>query len=260
MLCWWVIGVQFSKLWWLVNATQLRWILFCYAWEVPAIGWTGAVALPCLMLRRMLRRLTDGDPTVGKGFARFPARVAGVVLATSSIGHFLGALQVGHFAISLPWSSPRSPCKARCWVVIRSLYGKVFGITVALRLGLSVPLFLYGLSQAQRQREEVRAHAMQQVLEGLTIRSNLEQSLSQFGPHTYGVIVRRSNNFVVGGKGAGTVLFGDGRRDFGIIQQTEHGWFASRDGDHKVVAFTHRPGVRRRPAANRSGAPGNAGA
>lgn len=273
ILCWWIIGVHFSKLWWLVNATQLRWILFCYAWEAPAVGWTGAVALPYLILRRLLRRLDEGDLSAGKDLARFPARVAAIVLATSSIGYFLGAVQVGHFAylpplefakitlqgpvlgalfsvaayllaeeaiegIPLPAGTPAAGPE-----VIHSLYGKVFGITVALTLGLSVPLFLYGLSQAQRQREEVRAHAMEQVLEGFTIRSNVEQRLSQFGPHTYGFIVRRSNNFVVGGKGAGTVLYGDGRRDFGIIQRSEHGWFASRDGDHKVVAFSHRPGV-----------------
>jgi signal transduction histidine kinase len=224
-------------------------------------------------LRRLLRRLAQGDPSAGKDLARFPARVAAMVLATSSIGYFLGALQVGHFAylpplefakitlqgpvlgglfgvaayllaeeaiegVPVPSSTPPAGSE-----VIHSLYGKVFGITVVLTLGLSVQLFLYGLGQAQRQREEVRAHAMEQVLEGLTIRSNLEQSLAQFGTHTYGFIVRRSNNFVVGGKGAGTVLFGDGRRDFGIIQQSEHGWFASRDGEHKVVAFTHRPGV-----------------
>jgi len=273
ILCWWVIGVQFSELWWLVNAAQLGWIRFCYAWEVPVIGWTGAVALPYLILRRLLRRLAEGDPSAGRDLARFPARVAAIVVATSSLGYLLGALLVGHFAylpplefakiilqgpvlgglfgvaayllaeeviegIPLPASAPPSGS-----AVIHSLYGKVFGITVALTLGLSVPLFLYGLSEAQRQREEVRARAMEQVLEGMTIRSNLEQSLAQFGPHTYGFIARRSNNFVVGGKGAGTVLFGDGRRDFGIIQRSEHGWFASRDGEHKVVAFTHRPGV-----------------
>jgi len=66
MLCWWVIGITFSHLWWLVNATQLRWILFCYAWEVPAVGWTGAVLLPYLGFRRVQRRLDAGDPAVGR--------------------------------------------------------------------------------------------------------------------------------------------------------------------------------------------------
>ena len=86
ILCWWIIGVQFSELWWLVNATQLRWILFCYAWEAPAIGWTGAVVLPYLILRRLLRRLAQENPSAGQDLARFPARVAAMVLATSSLG------------------------------------------------------------------------------------------------------------------------------------------------------------------------------
>ncbi|MEP6687134.1 MAG: response regulator [Gemmatimonadales bacterium] len=97
MLCWWVIGVPFSRLWWLVNASQLRWILICYAWEVPAVGWTGAVLLPFLAFRRLQRRLEAGDPTVGRDLARFPLRVALLVIGTSSIGYLLGALQIDYF-------------------------------------------------------------------------------------------------------------------------------------------------------------------
>jgi C4-dicarboxylate-specific signal transduction histidine kinase len=39
------------------------------------------------------------------------------------------------------------------------------------------------------------------------------------------------------------VLFGDGRHDFQAIQTRDRGWFASRDQEHKVVAFQHRPGL-----------------
>ena len=46
VVCWWGLGIPFSRLWWLVNEKQLHWILFCYAWEVPAVGWTGAVIVP----------------------------------------------------------------------------------------------------------------------------------------------------------------------------------------------------------------------
>jgi len=116
MLCWWVIGITFSRLWWLVNASQLRWILFCYAWEVPAIGWTGAVLLPYLGFRRVQRRLEAGDPEVGRALARYPLQVALMVIGTSSFGYLLGAIQIDHFA-HLPalrcttgWRRSGQPC------------------------------------------------------------------------------------------------------------------------------------------------------
>lgn len=97
MLCWWVIGVPLSRLWWLVTASQLRWILICYAWEVPALGWSGAVLLPFLGFRRLQRRLEAGDPTVGRDLTRFPLRVALLVIGTSSLGYLLGAIQLDYF-------------------------------------------------------------------------------------------------------------------------------------------------------------------
>ena len=39
------------------------------------------------------------------------------------------------------------------------------------------------------------------------------------------------------------MLFGDGRRDFQPIQRNARGWFASRDGEHKVVAYEERVGA-----------------
>jgi hypothetical protein len=56
MVCWWILGIQFSRLWWLVNEKQLDWILFCYAWGVPAVGLTGAVLIPWLRLRGLVHR------------------------------------------------------------------------------------------------------------------------------------------------------------------------------------------------------------
>jgi CheY-like chemotaxis protein len=98
MLCWWIIGIPFSRLWWLVNASQQRWILIIYAWEAPAVGWTGAVLLPVLAFRRLQRRVEAGDPAVGPDLARFPFRVALLVIGTSSVGYLLGAIQIDHFA------------------------------------------------------------------------------------------------------------------------------------------------------------------
>jgi signal transduction histidine kinase len=275
ILCWWLIGIQFSRLWWLVNQEQLRWILFCYAWEVPAIGWTGAVLLPYLRLRRLQRRLAERDPGIGRALARFPVEVAAMVMVTSTIGYFVAALQVSYLAalpalefakitvqgpvlgglfavaayllaeraiqeLDLPTPRVAEPGEPHA---VQSLYGKIRSIMVALTIGVSVPIFLYGLTQSQLQSEELRAQALEQTLEGIGSHFDLEPSLARFGPRTYGFVVRRSNNQIVWGEGKGTVLFGDGRRDFQAIQTRDRGWFASRDQEHKVVAFQHRPGL-----------------
>ena len=273
MLCWWVIGITFSRLWWLVNASQLRWTLFCYAWEVPAVGWTGAVLLPYLGFRRLQRRLEGGDPSIGPDLARFPMRVALLVIATSSVGYLLGALQIDHFAhlpalefakITLQGpvlgglfavaaylmteravqrlGLPRTPSPAPALPLIQPLYGKILSITLAVALGVAVPVFLHGLTQWQRLREETLAQAMLRALDDVSNRLELE-GLSQFGPHTESFVVRRSNSYIIWGDGRGRVLFGDGRRDFQPIQRDDRGWFASRDDEHKVVAYEYRPAV-----------------
>jgi signal transduction histidine kinase/CheY-like chemotaxis protein len=274
MLCWWVIGITFSRLWWLVNASQLRWILFCYAWEVPAVGWTGAVLLPYVGFRRLQRRLEAGDPDVGRDLARYPMRVALLVIGTSSFGYLLGAIQIDHFAhlpvlefakITLQGpvlgglfavaaylmaeravqhlGMPRTPPAAAESPLIQPLYGKILSITLAVAVGVAVPVFVFSLTQWQRLREQTLAEAMLQALHEVPSELDLTAPLSQFGPHTEGFVVRRSNNFVVGGDGRGRVLFGDGRRDFQPIQLHDRGWFASRDGEHKVVAYEYRQGV-----------------
>ena len=274
ILCWWVIGISFSRLWWLVNASQLRWIFICYGWEVPAVGWTGAVLLPHLAFRRLQRRLAAGDPDIGSALATYPMLVALLVITTSSVGYLLGAIQIDHFA-HLPTLEfakitlqgpvlgglfavaaylmaeravqrlglPRTPPAAPESPLIQPLYGKVLSITLAVAVGVAVPVFLYGLTQWQRLREQTLAEAMLQALDGVSGQLELQNPLSQFGPHTEGFIVRRSNGFVVAGHGRGLVLFADGRRDFQPIQRNDRGWFASRDGEHKVVAYQYRPAV-----------------
>ncbi len=274
ILCWWVIGIQFSRLWWLVNDAQQSWILFCYAWQVPAVGWTGAVLVPYLQLRRLLRRLPLGDAATTRRLARYPLFVFWMVLGTSTFGYAIGALQVDYFA-SLPTLEvakimlqgpalgglfavaayllaeraiqdlpvPLVRAEERDGPVVQSIYGKVFSITVALTVGVAVPIVLHSLSQTQRHREELRAHSLAVALRESASGAGLEAALAHLGPHTYGFVVRRSNNFIIAGAGAGTVLYGDGRGDFGSIQRGEQGWFPSRDGEHKVVAYLHRPGV-----------------
>ena len=268
MLCWWVIGIQFSRLWWLVNENQSTWIRFCYAWEVPAIGWTGAVLIPWLRLRRLTRRLAEGDVGAGRQLARFPLFAFWMVLGTSTVGYILGALQVDRFAnlpdleavkiviqgptLGLLFAAAAYLLAERAVQdlavpprdeVVESLYSKVFSMAVALIVGVAVPIMLHSLTQSQLHREELRAHALSDAVRGATTDAGLQAALTPLGPNTYGFVVRRSNNFVIGGRGTGRVLYGDGRSDFGAIQRREEGWFASRDGEHKVVAFQHRPGM-----------------
>jgi signal transduction histidine kinase len=271
MLCWWGIGVPFSRLWWLVNASQQRWILICYAWEVPAVGWTGAVLLPFLAFRRLQRRLEAGDPRVTLDLARFPLLVALLVIGTSSFGYLLGAFQVDYFTHLPPLEfakitaqgpvlgglfavaaylmaeraverlgPPRPVHLATGRAPMQALYGKILSITLAVAFGTAVPVFLYGLTQWQRLREQTRAEAMLAALSGVSRQLEVQGPMVQFGPHTEAFVVRRSNNFIVAGSGAGRVLYGDGRRDFQPIQEAAEGWFASRDDEHKVVAFQHR--------------------
>ena len=92
------MGLQFSELWWLVNPLQRDWILFCYAWEVPVIGWTGAVLIPWLTLRRLQHRLDAGDPGAAAALARYPFQVGAMVLGTSTVGYLLGAVQIDWYA------------------------------------------------------------------------------------------------------------------------------------------------------------------
>jgi signal transduction histidine kinase len=271
ILCWWVLGIEFSRLWWLVNEKQLSWILFCYAWEVPLLGWTGAVLVPWLRLRWIAARLPDARAV--RALARFPLFVFWAVLATSTVGYVVGALLVSHFAAlptlemakimcqgpalgglfavaaylmaeraiqDLAAAAGQSPVDRR---TAASLYRKIFSIAVALTLGVAVPIVLHGLAQSQLHREELRAAALMEILRDASSDAGLQSALDRLGSGTYGLVVRRSNSFVIGGRAAGTVLLGDGRGDFGAVLSREQGWFASREGEHKVVAFLHRPGV-----------------
>jgi signal transduction histidine kinase len=271
MLCWWVIGITFSRLWWLVNADQQRWIMICYAWEVPAVGWTGAVLLPFRLFRRLEYRLAAGEPGVAGALARYPLRVALLVLGTSSVGYLLGAIQIdafarlpalefikitvegpvlgGLFAVAAYLLAERQVQRLGLPAVrmpagqtpfIRSLYAKILSITLAVAVGVAVPVFLYGLTQWQLLRERTRAEAMLEALDDLHPPIDLN-ALSGFGPRTEMLVVRRSNGAIVAGAGQGRVLLGDNRRDFGAVQLGDRGWFASRDDEHKVVAFEYRP-------------------
>ena len=268
------MGLQFSELWWLVNEPQRNWMLFCYAWQVPVVGWTGAVLLPWITLRRLQARLHAGDPRAAGALAAYPFQVGAMVLATSSLGYFLGAIQIywfaalpmlefakitiqgptigGLFGVAAYFMAERAvqdlplPPQARAGLADAtapgSLQRKILSITVALVIGVSVPIFLYGLSDAQRQREALRAHALHDAVRRSRSLTDLQMSLRPLGPATYGFVLRDRDHQIVEGKDSGLPLLAGDRRDFQLVDQQPHGWFASRDGEHKVVAFDRRPG------------------
>ncbi|MEP6574780.1 MAG: hypothetical protein ABJD11_18925, partial [Gemmatimonadota bacterium] len=191
VICWWVIGMPFSRLWWLVNQKQAGWIFFCYAWEVPAVGWTGAVLLPYLLWGRLRRSLEAGDPDALRRMVWYPAAVAALIFGTSSLGYLLGAIQIRHFAqlplletikiiiqgpalgaafavagfleaerairrAGIPAPSPLPngiETESLAGGVIHSISSKVFFITIALTLGAAAPIVLYSGAVAQRQEE-----------------------------------------------------------------------------------------------------------
>src|SRR5262252_2222732 len=66
MATWWGLGLPYSLFSWLLDPRQLRWVLICYAWEVPVAGILGPVAFPLLWFRDIERRwdatFSDGAP------------------------------------------------------------------------------------------------------------------------------------------------------------------------------------------------------
>ncbi|HTD27017.1 MAG TPA: hypothetical protein VK649_08565, partial [Candidatus Elarobacter sp.] len=55
MATWWGFGLPYSLFSWLLDPMQLRWVLICYAWEVPAAGCLGPVLFPLLWFRAIER-------------------------------------------------------------------------------------------------------------------------------------------------------------------------------------------------------------
>ena len=64
MATWWGLGLPYSLFGWLLDPSQLRWVLVCYAWEVPFCGLVGPLLFPLLWWRRIEARW---DETVRSG-------------------------------------------------------------------------------------------------------------------------------------------------------------------------------------------------
>lgn len=116
---WWGLGLPYSLYAWLLDPHQLRWVLICYFWEVPACGFFGPLLFPLHWFRDIERRWDDVfagahvDVTRAMALERtildYPRRVAMVLLVTSLVGYGLGALQVRLFA-QLPASETVKIC------------------------------------------------------------------------------------------------------------------------------------------------------
>lgn len=110
---WWGLGMPYSFFAWLLDDEQARWVLFCYAWEVPFVACFVALVPPWRWLSkverdwdRVLGAGGRGDPDAVAGLERtvldYPIRVAGVLLVGSLTGYLAGAIQLRVFA-ALPW-------------------------------------------------------------------------------------------------------------------------------------------------------------
>src|SRR4029077_2702369 len=94
---WWGLGLPYSLFAWLLDIQQVKWVLICYAWEVPVAGALGPLLFPLLWFRNIERRWDETfrpegvDPVRAAALERaildFPIRVAGVFLLTSLIGY-----------------------------------------------------------------------------------------------------------------------------------------------------------------------------
>ena len=105
---WWGLGLPYSLYGWNLDAKQLRWVLICYGWEVPACGLLGPLLFPLLWFRSIERRwhrvfaddrVDDAEAiALERTLLDYPVRVAVVLLITSLVGYGVGALQLRLFA------------------------------------------------------------------------------------------------------------------------------------------------------------------
>jgi signal transduction histidine kinase/CheY-like chemotaxis protein len=272
-LCWWGFGVAFSNLWWLTNSHQLAWIVFCYAWEVPIVGWTGVVLIPWLRWRRI-------DSV--HALSLYPRFVAICAIVTSTFGYAVGACQLIAFA-HLPYLEDVRICVqgvllgAMLGIVVfleaehaarslelteaarlaaaaepirNTLATKIRYITITIALGAAMPILLIGRTGEQRYLEETRGAALLRVLATQSVTDSITP-LPAFGAHT-AVYVTRSLTPVPAGvpvpfsrtRQATVVRVGGLALDApDSLLRSPSGWFASRFDRHRIVAFRRDGGV-----------------
>ncbi|HXE57353.1 MAG TPA: ATP-binding protein [Gemmatimonadales bacterium] len=274
-LCWWGLGLPFSHLWWLLNERQTAWVLVCYAWQVPLLGWTGVVLLPWLRWRRILARLGSGDAAALGPLSRFPLTVASLGLATSTIGYAVGALQLRLIA-ALPMievfkivvqgpvlgalvavagylAAERAVHGLRLegeWPALvgqgrsgPSLYAKVVSLIVAVFLAVTAPMILLLGANEQRHLERIRGEQLLGHLRELRDgAARIPLGASRLGRSTTIRVVDRGTGTVLAGPQAGRHVRALGidhaERALGADGGGDEGWFVSRHGEHRVVAYT----------------------
>jgi signal transduction histidine kinase/CheY-like chemotaxis protein len=271
--CWWGAGLAFSNLWWLTNSHQLAWIVFCYAWEVPVIGWTGVVIIPLLRWRAIGRGLVAEDPRSVRPLTCYACFVAVCALTTSTVGYAIGAAQLIALA-HLPYLEAAKMCVqglllglvlgvavfleseriARDIVLsdtmrrlaltepIRlSLTEKVRYITITIALGAAMPILLFVLTLQQRRLEETRGAALLEALAA----APAPGAMPAFGAHTRVYATSAALEPVPAGvpvpigrpNRATIVRLGPLSLDASFSDTA--GWFASRYDSHRVVAYRH---------------------
>ncbi|MFI5235946.1 MAG: ATP-binding protein, partial [Gemmatimonadales bacterium] len=257
-----MVGVPLSSIWWSVNPKQLHWVIICYAWEVPVIGWFGAVWLPWWLWRGMARATAQERPEATARLAGYPRAVAMLVFATSTVGYLIGAIQIrliaelpyleaakilaqgpvlgAVFAAAAYLAAERAVQRAGfppMEIPGRGLYSRIVLIAVAVAVALSTPLFLLGLSREQSRLEAIRG---QELESALGIASDdpaaFQQRLTHLGPHTYAFMVDRATGRVTAGPGVPGLLEDAGLDDIGRILTGPPGWFVSRRLTDQVVA------------------------
>ncbi|MGB7211997.1 MAG: hybrid sensor histidine kinase/response regulator [Gemmatimonadales bacterium] len=269
-LCWWVVGIAFSAVWWRVNADQLRWVVICYAWEVPVVGWLGVVLGTWLLWRRMAWRHESGHSGASRDIALLPRRAGLLALTVSSGGYALGAIQLRLFA-ALPYveaakvlvqgvvlgvilgaaayllaeASIRRSALPVGGLTGTGLYGRLMVVGAAVALGFGMPVFLISLTQAQSRLEAIRGQRLGDILAATAgDAAALTQAMGAIGDHTTAFVVDRGTGRIVAGAGAPMLLEDAGIDDIGRILTGPDGWFTSRQGIDQVVATRSLVGAR----------------
>src|SRR6478609_7978168 len=269
---WWILGVPFSWAWWLVNDLQLRWVLICYGWEVPVIGWTGAALVPWWLWRRLSARLERGDPTAEATLARFPVTVGIAILTTSCIGYLLGAIQIAMITALPPLETFKvilqGPVFGALFAVSgalltdaelqrlsnvmalplhsqrlgRTLRRQVAAVAITLVLTVALPLIMLGLAREQSALERERGALLLEALKDGVRNGTPIPDLSSFGENTVARVVDRATGMITLGPDAGASIDDLGLDQTGEIVTGRAGWLASRNVRHQVVA--HLPIAR----------------
>lgn len=264
---WWVLGIPFSTAWWLLNDLQLKWVFICYGWEVPVIGWSGAVLVPWWIWTRLSARLDRGDPGAEADLARVPATVGIAIFTTSCVGYLLGAIQISIITALPPLETFKvilqGPVLGALFAVSgalladaelqrlsnvmalplhhqrvgRTLRRQVAAVAITLVLTVALPLIMLGLAREQSALERERGALLLEALKDGVRNGTPTPDLSSFGDETVARVVDRATGIIKVGPDAGASIDTLGLDHTGEIMTGRAGWLPSRNVRHQVVAY-----------------------